>query len=344
MTENTTTVLVTGASGFVGIHCVIALLKEGYQVRGTVRSLGREAALRKTVAKFVEADERFSLVEADLLNDAGWDAAVAGCEYVLHVASPFPLMEPKHEDDLIIPAREGTLRVLRAAAEKNVKRVVLTSSVAAVAYGHSKEKTQFDENDWSLADSPTISAYSKSKTLAERAAWDFVNNLPDDKKMELATINPGLILGPLPDTNARTSGVLVQSLMLSTIPGLARMHFNAVDVRDVAAAHIAAMITPEAAGQRFICVSDSFWMEDVAKLLKENYASRGYKVKTTVFPSWMVRIVAIFSTEARATVDALDEELNVDNTSIKEVLNWQPRDMKEMVLSMAKSMIELKMI
>ena len=341
MNQNTT-VLVTGASGFVGIHCVVALLKDGYNVRGTIRSLKKEAAVRKTVAKFVDADERFSLVEADLLSDAGWDAAVQDCDYVLHVASPFPLMEPKHEDDLIIPAREGTLRVLRAAAEKNVKRVVLTSSVAAVAYGHPKEKTQFDESDWSLADSPTISAYSKSKTLAERAAWDFVENLPNEKKMELATINPGLILGPLPDTNARTSGVLVQSLMQATIPGLARMHFNAVDVRDVAAAHVQAMTKPEAAGQRFICVGDSFWMEDVAKVLKEAYPA--YPIKTIVFPSWMVRIVAIFSKEARATVDSLDQELTVDNTRIKEVLNWQPRDMKEMVLSMAESMIELKMI
>ncbi|MBT3314034.1 MAG: aldehyde reductase [Anaerolineae bacterium] len=341
MTQNTT-VLVTGASGFVGIHCVVALLKEGYQVRGTIRSLERESALRKTISKLVDANNRLTLVEADLLNDAGWDDAIQDCDYVLHVASPFPLGEPKHEDDLIIPAREGTLQVLRAAAKNGVKRVVLTSSVAAIAYGHPKEKTHFNENDWSIADSPTIAAYSKSKTLAERAAWDFVKNL--DNGMELATINPGLILGPLPDTNARTSGVLIQSLMLSTLPGLARMHFNAVDVRDVAAAHLAAMITPEAAGQRFICVSDSFWIKDVALLLKEKYADKSYKIKTNVFPNWMVRFVAIFSKEARATVDALDQELHVDNSRIKEVLNWHPRDMKEMVLSMAESMIELDMV
>jgi dihydroflavonol-4-reductase len=335
-----TTVLVTGASGFVGIHCVAALLKEGYQVRGTIRSLEKEAALRKTIAKLSEGDERLSFVEANLLNDTGWAAAVQGCDYVLHVASPFPLMEPEHEDDLIVPAREGTLRVLRAAAENKVKRVVLTSSVAAVAYGHPKEKTHFDENDWSDADSPTIGAYPKSKTLAEKAAWDFVKS--SGGGMELVTINPGLILGPLPDTNSRTSGVLVQSLMTAIIPGLARMHFNAVDVRDVAEAHLQAMTKPEAAGQRFICVSDSFWMEDVAKVLKEAYPA--YPIKTTVFPSWAVRIVALFRKEARATVDSLDQELTVDNTRIKEVLNWQPRDMKEMLLSMAESMIELKML
>ncbi len=334
------TVLVTGASGFVGIHCVVALLKEGHQVRGTVRSLEREKALRETIAKLTDANDRFSVVEADLLKDKGWHEAVQGCDYVLHVASPFPLGEPEHEDDLIIPAREGTLRVLQAAAENKVARVVLTSSIAAIAYGHPEEKTRFDESDWSVADSPSISAYAKSKTLAERAAWDFVKGL--ENGMELVTINPGLILGPLPDTNARTSGVLVNSLMTAAVPGLARMHFNAVDVRDVASAHVQAMTKPEAAGQRFICVADSFWMEDVAKTLKEAYPD--YPIKTNVFPSWLVRIVALFSPEARATVDSLDQELSVDNTRIKETFNWHPRDMKEMVLSMAKSMIELKML
>ncbi len=334
------TVLVTGASGFVGIHCVVALLKEGYQVRGTVRSLQREEALRKTIAKFVDADERFSLAEADLLKDEGWHEAVQGCEFVLHVASPFPLGKPEHEDDLIIPAREGTLRVLRSAAKNKVKRVVLTSSIAAIAYGHPKEKTHFDESDWSIAESPTISAYAKSKTLAEQAAWDFIKN--SDSYMELAVINPGLILGPLPDTNARTSGVLVQSLMQATVPGLARMHFNAVDVRDVASAHIQAMTKPDAAGQRFVCVGDSFWIKDVANVLKEAYPD--YPIKTNVFPSWLVRIVALFSPEARATVDSLDQKLTVDNARTKDAFGWQPRDMKEMVLSIAESMIRLKMI
>ena len=339
MNKNTT-VLVTGASGFVGIHCVATLLKEGYQVRGTIRSLKKEAALRETISKMAGSTANLSLIEADLLKDTGWDKATQECDYVLHVASPFPLSEPEHEDDLIIPAKEGTLRVLQAAAQNNVKRVVLTSSVAAVAYGHPKEKTKFDENDWSDADSPTIGAYAKSKTLAEKAAWGFVES--SGGGMELVTINPGLILGPLPDTNARTSGVLVQSLMTAAIPGLARMHFNAVDVRDVAIAHVQAMTKPGVAGKRFICVSDSFWMADVAKTLKEVYPN--YPIKTIVFPSWMVRIVALFSKEARATVDSLDQELSVDNHRIRETFDLPMYDMKEMVLSMAESMIELKMI
>lgn len=337
------TVLVTGASGFLGIHCVVALLKEGYQVRGTLRSLEKETALRETITKFTDGNQRLTLVEADLLNDAGWHEATQGCDYVMHVASPFPLGEPEHEDDLIIPAREGTLRVLKAAAKNKVKRVVLTSSIAAIGSGHPDEKTNFDESDWSLVDSPTIGAYPKSKTLAEKAAWDFIESLPEEGRLELSVINPGLILGPLPDTNTRTSGVLIQSLMTAAVPGLARMHFNAVDVRDVASAHVQAMTLPEAAGQRFICVYASFWIKDVANILKEAYGNQ-YPIKTTVFPNWVVRLVSLFSKEARATVDSLDKERSMDNTRIKETFNLQFYDMKEMILAMAESMIELKMI
>jgi dihydroflavonol-4-reductase len=225
-------VLVTGASGFIAIHCIIQLLEQGYPVRGTLRSMNRENELRKTIAKFVQADERLTFIQADLLEDAGWAEAVRGCDYVLHVASPFPLGTPKDENDLIRPAKEGTLRILRAAAENGVKRVVLTSSNAAISAGYPYSKKNFDESDWSLPDSPTIDPYSKSKTLAERAAWEFMQNLPEGHLLELAVINPGLVLGPLPDTYQRTSGELIQQLLSGKLPGLARIQFSCVDVRD----------------------------------------------------------------------------------------------------------------
>ncbi|MEP6896799.1 MAG: NAD-dependent epimerase/dehydratase family protein, partial [Chloroflexota bacterium] len=171
-------VLVTGASGFIAIHCIIQLLEQGYRVRGTLRSMNRENELRATIARFVQADERLAFIQADLLKDDGWTEAVSGCDYVLHIASPFPFEVPEDENELIRPAKEGTLRVLRAAANNGVKRVVLTSSVAAISAGYPREKTHFDEKDWSLSDSPTIGAYPKSKTLAERAAWEFIKNLP----------------------------------------------------------------------------------------------------------------------------------------------------------------------
>lgn len=337
-------VLVTGASGFIAIHCIIQLLEQGYQVRGTLRSMNREAELRNTLAKFVQANDRLEFIQEDLLKDSGWDEAMKSCDYILHVASPFPLNQPKDENDLIRPAKEGTLRVLRAAATNGVKRVVLTSSNAAVSAGHPLSKTKFDESDWSLPDSPTIDSYSKSKTLAERAAWDFMKSLPAGHPLELVVINPGLVLGPLPDTHQRTSGELVYQLLSGKLPGLARVQFNCVDVRDVAAAHLAGMVTPEAAGQRFLCIAEQFWLQDAAVLLGKHYEPRGYRIKTNVLPSWAVRLAAIFIKPARATLRSLDKEIFVDTSHIRKTLNWKPRGLEEMLVSMAESLIQLKMV
>ena len=337
-------VLVTGASGFIAIHCIIQLLEQGYSVRGTLRSLQRESELRSTLAKFVQADDRLTFVQADLLDDAGWAEAVRGCDFVLHVASPFPMEAPKNENDLIRPAKEGTLRVLRAAAENGVKRVVLTSSVAAIAAGHPDSKTHFDESDWSLPDSPTIDPYPKSKTLAESAAWDFMKNLPQGHPLELAVINPGYVLGPLPDTHQRTSGELIQQLMGGKLPGLARVQFSAVDVRDVAAAHLAAMIIPEAAGQRFACVNEQFWLYQAAEILKKHFSARGYKIPTMILPSWLVRVVAIFLPAARAVVNTIDRETFIDSTLIRKTLQWKPRSLEQTLVDMAESMIALKLV
>jgi dihydroflavonol-4-reductase len=335
-------VLVTGASGFIGIHCVIQLLAQGYPVRGTLRDLEREPELRATLLKFVDADDRLELVEADLLKDDGWEAAMQGCTYVLHVASPFPLREPENEDDLIRPAVEGTRRVLRAAATAGIRRVVLTSSVAAVAYGHGPGKHHFNESDWSNVHAP-VGAYIKSKTLAERAAWEFIQSLPEDHPLELAVINPGLVLGPLPDKHQRTSGELVMQLLKGQ-PGVARNHYNGVDVRDVAAAHLAAMTRPEAAGQRFICVGANFWMKDVAVILRKHFRSRGYNVRTLEIPSWIIRLLAVFDPTIRLTVSALDKWAEPSTERIRKALGWRPRSLEEMVVSMAESLIEMKMV
>ena len=337
-------ILVTGASGFIAIHCIIQLLEQGHHVRGTLRSMSREAELRQTLAKFVPTTDRLELVPADLLKDAGWEAAVRGCEHVLHVASPFPLLRPQHEDDLIRPAREGTLRVLRTAAEHGVRRVVLTSSNAAISAGHPPSKTHFDESDWSPHDSPTLDPYPKSKTLAERAAWEFMQSLPPGHPLELAVINPGFVLGPLPDTHQRTSGELVQQLMGGKLPGLARVQMTGVDVRDVAAAHLAALVTPAAAGQRFLCVAEVFWLREAALILQKHFGPRGYKVPTNVIPGWAVHLAAIFIKPARLTLRSLNREMTYDTTRIRTVLNWQPHGLEEMLVSMAESLIELKML
>lgn len=337
------TVLVTGASGFVAIHCIIQLLEQGYRVRGTLRSLAREPELRATLAKFSPHGNRLELVQADLLQDDGWDAAAEGCDYALHVASPFPLSEPEDENDLIRPAREGTLRVLKACAAAGVRRVVLTSSIAAVSYGHPPQKDHFDENDWSDTSHPAIGAYPKSKTLAERAAWDFMRTLGAEHPTTLAVINPGLILGPLPDAHARSSAELVLQLLKGQ-PGVARVQFHAVDVRDVAAAHIAAMTSPHAAGKRYLCIAESFWMKEAALILKKHFAKRGYRVRTLEFPSWAVRLLGRIDPTIRLTVPMLDQSSTFDTTRIRHDLNWQPRGLEEMLVSMANSLIEMGLV
>jgi dihydroflavonol-4-reductase len=332
-------ILVTGASGFVAIHTIIQLLEQGYAVRGTLRSLNKEADLRNTISKYVQANDRLEILSADLEQAAGWDEAMRGVEYVLHVASPFPLFEPEKEDDLIIPAVQGTLRVLRAAHKAGVKRVVQVSSVAAISSGHTGENKTFTEADWSDL-TKDIGAYAKSKTLAERAAWDYINGAENTNKMELATINPPLILGPIPNKDSRTSIELVRTIMLGQVPGVGRIKMGAVDVRDVASAIILAMQTPEAAGKRWLVAADkSMWLKDIAELLHGKYAGR-YKINKIQFPSFLVRLIGLFDKKVARVTDSLDWDYELSNVNAKRTLKWTPHPAEEAVLAMAESLIE----
>ena len=340
MTIPSQPVLVTGASGFVAIHCVVQLLEQGYQVRGTLRTMTREKEVRETVRKYVNADNRLEFVNADLIQDAGWERAVHGCEYVFHVASPFPLLEPAHENDLIQPAVDGTLRVLRAAHSACVKRVMLVSSNAAISAGHNGENRTFTEEDWSRLDRP-IGAYSKSKTLAERAAWDFVNGAENIHKMELVTINPPLIMGPVPNKNFPTSAEMLRTFMRGEVPGVARLKIGLVDVRDVASALILAMTTPEAAGNRFACPAATVWIKDVADILNKQFSGRGYtKIPRVVIPVFLVRTLALFDKRIALVTPSLNWDFELSNAKIKRILNWQPHSKEEAILSMAESLIE----
>ncbi len=268
------TVLVTGGSGFIGSYCIIRLLADGHTVRTTVRSLTREPDVRAMLkAGGVDAGERLSFIAADLENDAGWREAAAGCDYVLHVASPFPLGVPKHEDDLIVPAREGALRVLRAARDGGVKRVVMTSSFAAIGYGHPPRTTPFDERDWTNLDRPHVGAYPKSKTIAERAAWDFVAR---EGGLELSVINPVAVFGPVLGPDFSTSIILTQRLLDGALPGLPRLQFGVVDVRDVADLHVRAMTNPAAKGERFLAVAGDFMsVAEIAQRAQVPFGFRG---------------------------------------------------------------------
>ena len=268
-------VLVTGGSGFIGSHSILQLLALGHQVRTTVRSLKREGDVRamlKTGGAL--SDDQLQFIAADLEKDAGWPEAVAGCDYVLHVASPFPQAIPKNEDELVVPAREGTLRVLRAARNAGVKRVVLTSSFAAIGYGQPAQQTPFDETNWTDPNGDDVRPYVKSKTLAERAAWDFIAN--EGRHLELSVINPVGVFGPVLGPDYSTSILLVQRLMDGAMPGCPRLCIGVVDVRDVALLHIRAMTHPAAKGERFLAVAGDFVsLVEIARILKAAHGTGG---------------------------------------------------------------------
>ena len=334
-----TPILVTGASSFVGIHTIVQLIEQGYSVRGTVRSTAKEAEVREAVEKMGQPNDRLEFKAADLEQDSGWNEAMQGVEYVLHIASPFPLYEPEKEDDLIIPAVQGTLRVLRAAHKAGVKRVVQVSSVAAISAGHVENNKVFTEDDWSIVENE-IGAYAKSKTLAERAAWDFINGDENTNHMELVAINPPLILGPVPNKNFRTSVELIRTYMLGQVPGVGRIKMGLVDVRDVAAAIILGMTTPEAAGNRFLCSSGTLWLKEIAGTLHDEYAPRGYKIPTFEFPSWIVRLLGLFDKKIARVTEELDRDFEQSNEKAKRILKGNPRAEREAVLAMAESLIE----
>jgi len=322
-----TLVVVTGASGFIGLHCVRALLEHGYRVRGTLRDLASASLLRRALAP-LEPGDRLEFVRTELLSDAGWSAAFSGVTFVLHVASPLPKASPKDDHELIRPAREGTLRVLRHARDAGVSRVVMTSSVAAVTSGREHDGHVFDESDWSDF-AHTKGAYEKSKTLAERAAWDYVQH--EARALELVALNPSFVLGPSLTGAENTSNELVNKLLRRELPGVPRLHLPLVDVRDVALAHVLAMTHEKAAGERFILTSDTVWMKEIADTL----AAAGYRVPTREVPDFVVRVLAVFDPTARLVVDDLGQTVRLSSDKATRVLGWTGRRMKDMVLDAA---------
>src|SRR5215831_8651040 len=286
-------VLVTGGSGFIATHCILQLLDAGHPVRATVRTLARDADVRAMLKEGgADPGDRLSFVAADLESDAGWPQAVAGCDYVLHVASPFPATIPKDEDEIIKPAREGALRVLRAARDAGVKRVVLTSSFAAIGYGHPLQSEPFDENSWTDPAGADVAPYVKSKTLSERAAWEFMSK--EGGALELVSVNPVGVFGPVLGPDYSTSILLVKRLMDGAVPGCPKLYFGAVDVRDVADLHLRAMTDPAAKGERFLAVAGDFLsMADVAKVLKSRMGAAAKRVPTRELPNWLLRVAAL---------------------------------------------------
>jgi nucleoside-diphosphate-sugar epimerase len=337
-------VLVTGGSGFIGGHAIAQLLAQGHVVHASVRELQREPAVRSMLsAAGVDTDERLRFFAADLTADAGWSDAVRGCDFVLHVASPFPAGIPKHEDELIVPAREGALRVLHAARNAGVRRVVQTSSFAAVGYGHPEQHTAFDETSWTNLEGSDVSAYVKSKTLAERAAWDFIKH--EGGGLELAVINPVGVFGPVMGADYATSILLVQKLMDGALPGSPNLRFGVVDVRDVVDLHLHAMTDQAASGERFLAVAGDFMLiRDMASVLKARMGDAARRVPTRQLPNWMVRLAALADLTVRQIVPELGKYKNASSDKARRVLGWSPRSNEDALMATAESLLRLGLL
>ena len=337
-------VLVTGGSGFIGSHCILQLLAAGHQVRTTVRSLKREADVRALLKQGgAQPGDRLSFVAADLQSDAGWPDAVAGCEFVLHVASPLPATVPKDENELIVPARDGALRVLRAARNAGVKRVVLTSSFAAIGYGHEPRQQPFNETDWTNLNARDLLPYTKSKTIAERAAWDFIRS--EGGALELAVVNPVGVFGPVLGSDFSTSILLIQRLMDGAIPGCPRYYIGVVDVRDVTDLHLRAMTHPAAKGERFLAIAgDVMSVADMAKVLKERVGAAAKRVPTRQLPNWLVRLAALTQPAVKQILPELGKVKNATGEKARRLLGWAPRSREEAIIATAESLVRLGLL
>ena len=336
-------VLVTGGTGFIAQHCILALLEAGYQIRTTVRDLARQGeVLAQLRAADAEPGERLSFALADLGSDHGWMDAAAGCAYVLHSASPTPTGTQTSEDDWIRPAVDGNLRVLRAARDAGVKRVVLTSAFGAICAGHGDMDRPFDETDWSDLTASDIWPYQKAKTLSERAAWEFM--VREGQGLELSVVNPTAVLGPVLGPDYSHSIRLIKH-MLEGQPGCPKINCGFVDVRDVADLHLRAMTHPSAKGERFLATSgDSLWLSEVAGVLKESMGSSARKVNARTLPNWLVRLGAFKDPALRGSIPLLGRHMNATSEKAKRVLGWSPRPREEAIVATAESLIRLGLI
>jgi dihydroflavonol-4-reductase len=337
-------VLVTGGTGFIGSHAIVQLLAAGYRVRTTVRNLSRADDVRAlAVAGGASGTETIEVVAADLMSDAGWPEAVADCVYALHIASPFPVSQPRDEEELIAPARDGALRALRAARDAGVKRVVLTSSFAAVGYSPKTHEGDFTEADWTDPGTPDITPYVKSKTLAERAAWDFIES--EGNGLELAVVNPVGVFGPAWGTDLSTSVELMRAMLSGAVPVIPPISISIVDVRDVASLHLLAMTHPAAAGERFLAVAGPpMTFMDLADLLRSHLGPLASRLPSRTISPGMVRFLAVFVPRMRVIAAQLGQAKGAGHEKAAKLLGWTPRSNAEAVTASADSLVALGLV
>ena len=330
-------VLVTGGGGYVAGWCMVELLNHGYFVRATVRTAGREAGVRAAIARHVHAGDRLSFVVADLMKDEDWDAAMSGCDYVLHVASPLGGGTSKDPSALVAPARDGTLRILRAATRAGVKRVVMTSAAAAARAPLDSNRAS-DESVWADPEDTQFDGYRRSKILAERAAWDLMSELGATDR--LTTILPGAVFGPVLSKDNLGSVTIIQRLLDGRPPMLPRLGFAIVDVRDLASMHVRAMTAPEAAGQRFLVAGEFVWMEDIARTLRSQLGARAANVPTRRLPNIVFRLAAAFARDLRSLSPLLGRVTAVSADKARRVIQFRPRPVSATIVDTAASLLE----
>ncbi|WP_457388650.1 NAD-dependent epimerase/dehydratase family protein [Roseateles sp. P5_E1] len=333
-------VLVTGGSGYIAGVLIRQLLANGWQVHTTVRDLRREPALRQLLgADDGDASEQLRCFAADLMADAGWAEAAAGCSHMAHLASPLPVGVPRDANELIVPARDGALRALKAARDAGVQRVVMTSSVAAISYGHGPGEHHFTEDDWTRLETPGIPPYIQSKTIAERAARDWVAR--EGGGLEFCTVNPSVVLGPVASADYSASVVIVKSLLQGKVPALPNIGFGIVDVRDVAELHWRALTAPGMADERFIACGGFLWLREIAAILRAELGEQAQRVPTLQMPDWAVRLLAKVSPAVRAAASELGTARHQDASHAREKLGWVPRAPREAIVATARDLISL---
>lgn len=333
-------ILVTGGSGFIGAHCIVQLLQAGHHVRTTLRNLAREPEVRAMVREGgADADGRLSFVAADLGADTSWPAAVADCDFVIHPASPTPAIQARTDDDFILPAREGVLRVLRASRDAGVKRVVLTSAFGAIVYGREPKRGPYLETDWSSVD-VTVPLYQRSKTLSERAAWEFIAR--EGGSLELCAVNPVGVLGPALGPDLSHSLGIIRQLLSGAMAGCPKVYSPYVDVRDVAALHLLAMVHPAAKGERFIAAAPgTYSIADLARVLKLRLGPAGANIPTRELPNWLVRLVALRNPAARMVLPHLGAVRETSSAKAEQLLGWRVRPFEEAAVAAAESLLQL---
>ncbi|MEC9475284.1 MAG: aldehyde reductase [Candidatus Neomarinimicrobiota bacterium] len=329
-------VLVTGGTGYIALHCIAELLKQGYNVRASLRSMDRQDEVEKAVSNQMKNDQTLEYCKLDLMKDAGWDEAVNGCDYILHLASPVYEKNMKEEDSFIEPARQGVLRALKPAIKYKIKRFVMTSSIAAITQGH--YEAEVNEEFWSVLDDNTL-PYIKSKTMAEKAMWEYINTLDEDKKIEACTINPSFVFGPSLSYDMGASNLLIRALIIGKLPAVANIQFNVVNVVDVAKAHVLALKSEHAPGQRFIVSEKPIWLVEIGKILKDN----GFKkAPTRVVPNFLLGFLALFLKDIALFKDRLGKSQITKSDNAKNLLGWKPEFVEKAIIETAKKYKETR--